>query len=167
MLTRRTGLHHRGREGETRKAAPRRPRTNWRGIKPQPFDLIRAELIGSDTATARGIRVKAHAPVLALCRELLAVGCPPTSPLEAWRGATLALRVAAIGTAACLAVRPSSTGAPVFVRAQTVRAASQVRQKRRGRQRHPDLIEQQDDGAHHQAAIAALDAIAEIEERSR
>jgi hypothetical protein len=72
-----------------------------------------------------------------------------------------------IGTAACLAVRPSSTGAPVFVRAQTARAASQVRQKRRGPQRHTDLIEQQDDGAHHEATIAALDPIAEIEERSR
>ena len=38
-----------------------------------------------------------YAPVLDLCRELLAAGFNPASPLEAWRRETLCLRVRSIG----------------------------------------------------------------------
>ena len=42
--------------------------------------------------------------MLDLCRELVAAGLHPTSPLEAWRGDTLSLRVRSIGEGARLAV---------------------------------------------------------------
>jgi hypothetical protein len=78
--------------------------------------VIRAELIGNNTAVAVGIRVQGYAPILKLCRGLLARGMDPATPLEAWRGSTLCLKVRSIGAAAALEIRPSGTGTPVFVR---------------------------------------------------
>jgi hypothetical protein len=63
---------------------------------------IRAELAWSDTATALGIVARSSSPVLALCRKLLEAGHGPTTPLEAWRGGVLCLRVRSIGAAALL-----------------------------------------------------------------
>jgi hypothetical protein len=54
---------------------------------------IRAELIGSDRCEAEGITACGYAPVLQLCRELVAAGFNPACPLEAWRGETLCLRI--------------------------------------------------------------------------
>jgi hypothetical protein len=78
--------------------------------------VIRAELIGNNTAVAVGIRVQGYAPILKLCRGLLARGMDPATLLEAWRGSTLCLKVRSIGAAAALEIRPSGTGTPVFVR---------------------------------------------------
>ena len=56
------------------------------------IQAIRAELIGSDTCTAAGITARGNAPVLALCRQLLAAGHRSRpARLEVYRGATLAL----------------------------------------------------------------------------
>jgi len=86
---------------------------------------IRAELVGDDDAcTALGIRVKSPSPVLALCRKLVDAGHDPATPLEAYRGATLALRVKSIGRAAGLEVSPRGVG---FVRQPDSRRAPPMR----------------------------------------
>jgi hypothetical protein len=77
-------------------------------------DLIRAELVGSDTATAAGITVIAFAPVLTLCRALIDAGHEPRRLLEAYRGEVLCLRVKTIGEAALLTVKTMGNGAPGF-----------------------------------------------------
>lgn len=74
---------------------------------------IRAELIGDDQATALGIQARSAAPVLDLCRKLVAAGHDPVSALHAYRGATLSLMVRSIGEAAKLEVNSKDTG---FVR---------------------------------------------------
>src|SRR5262245_43967089 len=52
--------------------------------------VIVAELIGDDTCTALGIT--ARTPT-GLCRKLLDAGHDPATPLEAWRGDVLCLRL--------------------------------------------------------------------------
>jgi hypothetical protein len=84
-------------------------------IKPSLL-AIRAELVGSDTCTALGITVRGYAPVLDLCRALIAVGHDPTRPLEAWRGDVLALRVRSISEGAKLTVGDDRFGRPTFRR---------------------------------------------------
>jgi hypothetical protein len=71
---------------------------------------LRAELTGSDMAAAAGITVRAGSPVLVLCRKLVEAGHDPSTPLEAYRGHTLALRVKSIGRAAGLEVNSSGAG---------------------------------------------------------
>jgi hypothetical protein len=58
---------------------------------------IRAELSRSDRCAAAGLSVRARAPVLALCRALIAAGHDPRTPLEAWRDERLCLRVRSRG----------------------------------------------------------------------
>ena len=70
---------------------------------------LRAELTKSDIAVAEGIRVKAESRVLALCRKLIAAGYDPATPLEAYRGDTLALRVKSIGHAAQMQVNGNTS----------------------------------------------------------
>src|SRR6266540_6575683 len=75
---------------------------------------IRAELIGMHQATAAGVTVSGrNSPVTALCRALLEAG-HPDSPLEAYRGTTLCLRVRSIREGAKLTVYDNSIGRPVF-----------------------------------------------------
>jgi hypothetical protein len=76
---------------------------------------IRAELAGSDTCTAAGIKAKGKTPVLNLCRLLLAVG----------RNGTLALKVRSIGEGAALDINSKGTG---FVPYGAVRTASPTSQ---------------------------------------
>src|SRR5262249_48308624 len=64
----------------------------------------RAELAWDDTCTALGIVVRSPSPVLVLCRKLIEAGHNPSTPLEAYRGSTLALRVKSIGQAAQMEV---------------------------------------------------------------
>jgi hypothetical protein len=71
---------------------------------------IRAGLTGSSTASACGIVAQGGSPVLALCRRLVAAGHDPATPLEAYRGATLCLRIRSIGEAAGLRVNAEGTG---------------------------------------------------------
>jgi hypothetical protein len=89
---------------------------------------IRAELKGSDTCiTDDGIVARAHAPVLALCRQLIEAGFDPSRQLHVYRDDTLALRVRSIGEAARLEINPKGTG---FInRLRAVRAASPVRRR--------------------------------------
>jgi len=62
---------------------------------------IRAELSSDSFCAAHGITVSAGAPVLALCRKLIEVSTYGSStPLDAYRGDTLCLRVRSIGEVA-------------------------------------------------------------------
>jgi hypothetical protein len=84
--------------------------TNRQGQLPQV--PIRATLVGSDRCAADGISARGYAPVLDLCRELVAAGFNPASALEAWRGEILCLRVRSIGESARLAVEDDRHGTP-------------------------------------------------------
>jgi hypothetical protein len=70
---------------------------------------LRAELFGSGICSAAGLTAVNHAPVLTLCRQLIQAGFDPSTPLEAWRSATLALRVRSIGKATRLTVDETRT----------------------------------------------------------
>ena len=85
---------------------------------------IDAELSKDDICSALGITVQAPSPVLALCRKLVALGHDPSTPLDAWRGDVLCLRIRSIGEAAGLEVSPHSVG---FVRQPDRRRASPMR----------------------------------------
>jgi hypothetical protein len=71
---------------------------------------IQAELIGSDCCSALGITERSSTPVLGLCRLLVEAGHDPATPLEAWRGSTLCLRIHRIGEAAQLEPSPRGVG---------------------------------------------------------
>ena len=75
-----------------------------------PVAPIRAELTGSNLCSALVLTTRAPAPVLALCRQLVAAGHDPALPLEAYRGVTLCLRVRSIGEAARLEINGEGTG---------------------------------------------------------
>jgi hypothetical protein len=95
---------------------------------------IRAEIVGENRASALGIEARASAPVLALCRQLLAAGLDPDQALEVYRGAILALQVRSIGEGALLTVEDNRFGTPALRRWRDrdagVGAASPVRQNR-------------------------------------
>ena len=73
---------------------------------------IRAALIGSNRCEAEGLSARGYAPVLQLCRELVAAGFNPACSLEAWRGQTFCLRIRSIGEAARLTVEDDGNGTP-------------------------------------------------------
>jgi hypothetical protein len=75
---------------------------------------IRAELSGDRRCSAAGITATGNAPVLTLCRRLIEAGLDPALPLEAYRGATLSLRVRSIGQGAKLTVYEGTRGRPRF-----------------------------------------------------
>ena len=78
--------------------------------------VIRAVIEGAEQCTALGQRVRASAPVLALCRELIAAGHDPSRPLHAYRGDTLVLKVRSIDEGAQYTVGDSKLGTPTFRR---------------------------------------------------
>ena len=86
---------------------------------------VRAQLIGAGRCVVDGYTTRGHAPILAMCRQLIAAGYDPRSPLLAYRGDTLALRVRSIGDAAELRVAPHGVG---FERLPECTGASLVRQ---------------------------------------
>jgi hypothetical protein len=94
----------------------RTPASRYDGKGPAGNTVIRAQLIGSDTASAGGITVRAYAPVLELCRRLLAAGNDPATALQAYRGATLALTVSSIGWGAKYTIQETSKAGPYLVR---------------------------------------------------
>jgi hypothetical protein len=63
---------------------------------------IRATLSVSNSCEANDLTARGYAPVLDLCRQLLAAGYDPASPLEAWRGEILCLCIRSIGEGAWL-----------------------------------------------------------------
>jgi hypothetical protein len=76
---------------------------------------IRAELRGPEEAHALGLTAFGHAPVLRLCRLLVASGHDPDRHLHAYRGEVLCLRVRSIGEGARLTVKTVGSGRPMFV----------------------------------------------------
>jgi hypothetical protein len=79
---------------------------------------IHATLVGSDCCEAEGISGRGYAPAFELCRKLVAAGFDPVSPLEAWRGETLSLRIRSIGEGARLTVADDRHGTPRLRRRQ-------------------------------------------------
>jgi hypothetical protein len=71
---------------------------------------IRAELRGDNICDSCGITVRSSIPVLALCRKLVQAGHDPATPLEAYRGDTLCLRVRSIGEGARLQINSQGRG---------------------------------------------------------
>lgn len=76
--------------------------------------VIRAALVGADQCRAEGFTVLGAAPVLAMCRLLVASGFNPARPLHAYRNEILALSVRTIGVGAVLSVKTAGNGAPMF-----------------------------------------------------
>jgi hypothetical protein len=79
-----------------------------------PQTPIHAILTGSNCCEALGITARGRAPILDLCRALVAAGYDPGRPLHAYRGDVLALKVRSIGEGAQLTVREDRAG-PRFV----------------------------------------------------
>lgn len=71
--------------------------------------VLRAELVKDDTCIALGIKSTGQAPVISLCRKLIEAGHEPATPLHAYRGNTLAIRVRSIGEAANLELASGGT----------------------------------------------------------
>src|SRR5215472_11770084 len=71
-----------------------------------------AASIGSDCCSALGMTARSPAPVLALCRRLVEAGHDSATPLEAWRGDVLCLRIRSIGEAAQLTIEDDQRGRP-------------------------------------------------------
>jgi hypothetical protein len=92
--------------------------------------VIPAELTGSDICTSAGITTTGVTPVLSLCRELLAAGLDADTAVEVFRGATMALRIRAIGEAAGLEINAEGNG---FRPARKPDTAPLVRQNGRRR----------------------------------
>jgi hypothetical protein len=59
-----------------------------------------------------------------MCKQLLAAGVDPATPLHAYRGDVLALRVLNIGEAARLCVKVAGNGTPIFAPAEEGAGAS-------------------------------------------
>lgn len=70
---------------------------------------VRAELTGSDTATALDLTARGRTPVLSLCRMLVDAGHDPALQMHVYRGTTLCLKVRSIGEAAKLSVRETGS----------------------------------------------------------
>jgi hypothetical protein len=71
---------------------------------------IRAVVIAADQCETVGHKVRASAPVLALCRELVKTGNDPACQLHVYRNGVLALRIRSIGKAARLSIRGDGVG---------------------------------------------------------
>lgn len=71
---------------------------------------LTAQLLGTDTATAGDIIATDDAPVIALCRELIAKGFDSEMPLDVYRGDRLALVVRSIGAPAQLTIKGKGNG---------------------------------------------------------
>jgi hypothetical protein len=94
---------------------------------------ISATLRGDEECEAVNVVVTGHAPVLKLCRELLAQGVDPDTALTVYRNGIVALRVRSIGKAARLTVKDDgNTGTPRFVAYQQTRATAPFMRKNSG-----------------------------------
>lgn len=116
---------------EARRFAPKQRKPSTRNFH-ESKAAIRAQLRGSNTATALGLTSRSSTPVLSLCHKLLAAGHDPTWPLAAYRGDVLCLYVRSIGEAAELRMGVSRSGTPIFKRQDGRPAAPPMRSKQRG-----------------------------------
>jgi hypothetical protein len=97
----------------------------------RPLQVIRAELSGSDHATALGSVAHGNAPVLGLCRKQIDTGCVDlATPLHAYRGDILCLIIRSIGEAAALEINSAGNG---FRPLREPDAGPPMRQTGRGR----------------------------------
>jgi hypothetical protein len=90
---------------------------------------IHATLVGSDCCEALGVTARGSAPVLALCRILVAAGHDPRRSLPVFRGEVLALVIRSIGDGAGLRVATHGVG---FERIPECTGGSRVRQNGQG-----------------------------------
>jgi hypothetical protein len=104
-----------------------------RNIQPKQEHVI-AELVGDDSCRCQelGAAVTANAPVLAMCRQLLATGIDPDTALGVYRRGVLALKVRSIREGARLTVKTAGNGTPIFTLVDGCKgaAAPPVRSKR-------------------------------------
>jgi hypothetical protein len=123
--------------GDTRKTDGKHDSNNHVSLGAQI--PIHATLIGSNCCEALGITARGYAPVLDLCRALVAAGHDPRRPLHAYRGDVLALKVRSIGEGARLTVREDRAG-PRFVAWEPFprRVGAWVRKKAEGIGGAPD-----------------------------
>src|SRR5262249_22554056 len=86
-----------------------------RNTQPKREHII-AELVGDDSCRCQEIdaAVTANAPVLAMCRQLLATGIDPDTALGVYRQGVLALKVRSIRDGARLTVKTAGNGTPIF-----------------------------------------------------
>jgi hypothetical protein len=75
---------------------------------------IVAHLDCSRTCTGADVTASGVAPVLSLCRQLLAAGLDPDAALEVYRTGTLSLRVRSLREGALLTVKSAGNGCPIF-----------------------------------------------------
>src|SRR5262249_22908970 len=94
--------------------------------------VICATLSGSSCCEAAGITARGHAPILALCRKLLAAGFNPDSALIVYRNGVLSIRINSIGKAASLVVEDSKNGRPRFRPARSARGGAVSRMRKNG-----------------------------------
>jgi hypothetical protein len=74
-------------------------------------NVILAQISSDSFCAALGITVRSPSPVLALCRKLIESSTYGSStPLDAYRGNTLCLRVRSIGEGAQLEINSKGTG---------------------------------------------------------
>jgi hypothetical protein len=74
-------------------------------------NVIIAELSSDSYATALGYTVRSASPVLAMCRKLIECSTyAPETPLNAYRGNTLCLKVRSIGEGARLEIDGKGVG---------------------------------------------------------
>ena len=78
--------------------------------------VVRANLLGDDTALAGNVISRGKSPIFHLCRKLIAAGVDPDSPLECFRNGNLAIRVRTIRAGALLTTREDGTRGPEVVR---------------------------------------------------
>jgi hypothetical protein len=123
------GLTHRFDDGEARKIVSTGKRDR-RSSKPPKSETqeITAQLSGDDTCTAEGYTERGHAPILMMCRRLIASGVDPDRSLIAYRNTTACIIVNGIGKAARLEINTKGTA---FCRHRAVRTAPPARQKQR------------------------------------
>jgi hypothetical protein len=95
--------------------------------------IISAQLTGWHRCEALGMVAIGHAPVLKLCRELLAAGIDPNSALDVFRRGLLALRVRSVGGGARLAVEDNQNGRPQFRLARPPRRGAAPPMRKRAR----------------------------------
>jgi hypothetical protein len=92
-----------------------RPSYAAKPAKNQP--PIRAQIVGTFECSALGVSVHADAPVLSLCRALIAAGHDRRAPLHAYRGDILSLRIKSIGYGAKWTVQDDRNGRPALTQA--------------------------------------------------
>jgi hypothetical protein len=93
--------------------------------------LVYSDLCGDDVASALNIKIRSPAPVLDLCRALVAAGVDPATELHCYRGETLCLRIRAIGEAGKLKI--GGDGVTFRPRSEPVSAPSTRSRHRAGR----------------------------------